>query len=716
MKSPIAKQTDNRGIPVVSPSRQTHSANALRKKSKSLSHLQHHHDDSVNDQVQLCQVRSTEHYAIPNSPSQRHYMARMYHQSPHRLVSSPGIHSDSFQDVSTEPIVAKAIYKSPIKPPPALHSSPSVVPSVAATALAEVAIPFSPKTSITRQDSLSLQDQVLPSSQKRKLSDLEDNKDKQTEEISRRAKSRLLENTSTPLFSSQRRELPELQQEEESRQMKPSILQITPQPPLKEPEKSTQDPQKQSAVVVSKEDMTVTTNDEAPPDTKPMTKEEEQACIAQEINHLMATTKSLPNYYKLVDKIGEGTFSTVYKALDLRRELYNNEEWEPQLTTGEVKVMSEFVALKRIYHTSSPRRIANEVNILRKLKGSQCISPLITAFRQQDQVFVVMPYIQHDDFKKCFSEMGVDDIRYYLKSLFTALQQLHKHKIVHRDVKPNNFLYHFRRRTGYLIDFGLAESENDIKALEQHVKKQARSLHQPQATHANTGTLADIPATKPSSSNNMSKSALAALSNIEPRTTMSATAVAQAAMAAATIQASEGPPSSSNSLRGRAINSLGGRIPGYIRNDPRQTIRANRAGTRGFRAPEVLMRVVKQTCAIDIWSVGVILLCFLTGRYPFFLANDEADSLVELGQIFGYKELEACAIKHERKFSTNIIIPTNRVPWTKVCESLNKDKIAHWDTEKYQDAISLLDRCLDLDSTKRITAEEALSHPFLRGL
>lgn len=39
-----------------------------------------------------------------------------------------------------------------------------------------------------------------------------------------------------------------------------------------------------------------------------------------------------------------------------------------------------------------------------------------------------------------------------------------------------------------------------------------------------------------------------------------------------------------------------------------------RGGTRGFRAPEVLLRCTKQTVAIDIWSAGVILLSILSAR------------------------------------------------------------------------------------------------------
>lgn len=104
------------------------------------------------------------------------------------------------------------------------------------------------------------------------------------------------------------------------------------------------------------------------------------------------------------------------------------------------------------------------------------------------------------------------------------------------------------------------------------------------------------------------------------------------------------------------------KLMGFVKNDARHQVRANRAGTRGFRAPEILMKVTRQTCgkneimfyysvltvflAIDIWAAGVILSCFMTGRYPFFLANEESDAMVELAQIYGYREMKKCAANH----------------------------------------------------------------------
>ena len=52
----------------------------------------------------------------------------------------------------------------------------------------------------------------------------------------------------------------------------------------------------------------------------------------------------------------------------------------------------------------------------------------------------------------------------------------------------------------------------------------------------------------------------------------------------------------------------------------RKAQRAPRAGTPGFRPPEVLLKFEHQTTAVDIWAAGVILLCILSRTYPFFRA------------------------------------------------------------------------------------------------
>eukprot|EP01080_Neovahlkampfia_damariscottae_P000028 gene28-4279_t len=66
----------------------------------------------------------------------------------------------------------------------------------------------------------------------------------------------------------------------------------------------------------------------------------------------------------------------------------------------------------------------------------------------------------------------------------------------------------------------------------------------------------------------------------------------------------------------------------------------SRAGTRGFRAPEILLRHTIQTTAIDMWSAGVILLSLLTNRYPFFQSHDDLYSLTEILNIIPYQEVE----------------------------------------------------------------------------
>lgn len=59
----------------------------------------------------------------------------------------------------------------------------------------------------------------------------------------------------------------------------------------------------------------------------------------------------------------------------------------------------QFVAIKKIYVTSSPIRIQNELELLYDLRGCDSVCPLITAFRHQDQVVAVLPYFRHADFR-----------------------------------------------------------------------------------------------------------------------------------------------------------------------------------------------------------------------------------------------------------------------------------------------------------------------------
>lgn len=75
----------------------------------------------------------------------------------------------------------------------------------------------------------------------------------------------------------------------------------------------------------------------------------------------------------------------------------------------------------------------------------------------------------------------------------------------------------------------------------------------------------------------------------------------------------------------------------------RAAARAPRAGTQGFRPPEVLLKSPRQGPAVDTWAAGVVLASMLTARYPFFRASDDASALAELADLLGTLPLQRTA-------------------------------------------------------------------------
>ncbi|KAJ3719257.1 kinase-like domain-containing protein [Lentinula raphanica] len=361
---------------------------------------------------------------------------------------------------------------------------------------------------------------------------------------------------------------------------------------------------------------------------------EEQEEIMAEIEDLEEAVPQLSANYKLLDRLGTGTFSSVYKALDLYyHDKWFNVPWHGHHHTSSSAYYQSaprppgskvYVAIKRIYVTSSPERIRNEISILDVCRSCRHVSQLITAFREQDQVVVIMPYQKNDDFRDYFAALPMEGIKSYMRCLLRALRDIHARRIIHRDVKPANFLFDPRTGIGTLCDFGLA-------CRMKYGSGQNLCLHTPPTAEYPHG---------------MSKSRREY--DVNNYKQMNREAKAKSAKPSEEV--------------------------GYLEKDTRPFSKANRAGTRGFRPPEVLLKCGDQTGAVDVWAAGMILLFFLTKKFPLFQSNDDVEALMEIATIIGRRNMEKAACMHSRTFSTNVpSVTPDGISWSEFVTKQNPD-------------------------------------------
>ena len=508
--------------------------------------------------------------------------------------------------------------------------------------------------------------------------------------------------------------------------------------------------------------------------------------------HIKLLLDSIPDvgkHFQIAGKLGEGTFSKVYRA----RSHDNAREY----------------ALKYLVPTVKPSRIATELRYMRDVGGKCNVVELLGCFYNAGHTVIIMPILPHERFTDYVSDLTLEEIKDYMKNLLIALERVHSYHIIHRDIKPANFLYDRKSRKYMLVDFGLAQSEKEIYRLakmyiseknEQDKQMQAQQngnsntnlnvminpfrltsnsrdalkertfdslnntllkseskgwqIRKRTINEANLSESKKVPKRLCTESRNQTTPSVFN-SPITPSVFTTPTKVPPAKKEKLSAVTEESPMSmipetppkeyQKNNASVETPNAHG--YPLKIEETPkikktkkihtkdkkqspkskqeendqkcdcfgkdqickscktRPESLAPRAGTPGFRAPEVLMKHMLQTTQIDVWSAGVIFACLLSGRYPFFRNIDDLTSLAEIITVMGTKRVEKAAAD----LNKGLICSMHKEPLDlkEYCFRLRKNQLDIPDS-----AFDLLDKLLEPSPKSRITASNALLHSF----
>ncbi|XP_070558994.1 cyclin-dependent kinase 17-like isoform X2 [Ptychodera flava] len=175
----------------------------------------------------------------------------------------------------------------------------------------------------------------------------------------------------------------------------------------------------------------------SPPFDQPMSRRLRRASLSE------IGFGKLETYTKL-DKLGEGTYATVFK--------------------GKSKLTDNLVALKEIrleHEEGAPCTAIREVSLLKELKHANIVT-LHDIVHTEKSLTLVFEYLEKDlkqYMDDCGNIMSMNNVMIFLFQLLRGLAYCHKRRVLHRDLKPQNLLINEKGELK-LADFGLARAKS----------------------------------------------------------------------------------------------------------------------------------------------------------------------------------------------------------------------------------------------------------------
>lgn len=143
--------------------------------------------------------------------------------------------------------------------------------------------------------------------------------------------------------------------------------------------------------------------------------------------------------YIITDILGKGKYSIVFLGID--------------------KITKKKVVIKTLKPIKQ-QKINREVFVLKNIgKHKNVIELLDVTYDKQTKTYsLIFDYIEHTESYETLKNMNnYKEIVKMCKNVLLGISHIHKHGIMHRDIKPGNLILNTKTQELKIIDFGLAE-------------------------------------------------------------------------------------------------------------------------------------------------------------------------------------------------------------------------------------------------------------------